>query len=170
MARPKTKKTKKKATKKAATRKTTVKKATAKRATTTKRAAPKRKATKKVAAKRTTTTKKATVKKSPTTAIRSALNKSQILTTISDQTELSKKEIAGVFEELSSLMHRHLRKGGAGEFTMPGLMKCVVKRKPATKARKGINPFTGEEIMFKAKPARNVVKVRPLKKLKEMVE
>ena len=67
-------------------------------------------------------------------------------------------------------MQRHLRKGAAGEFTIPGLMKCVVKRKPATKARKGINPFTGEEIMFKAKPARNVVKVRPLKKLKEMAE
>jgi nucleoid DNA-binding protein len=48
-------------------------------------------------------------------------------------------------------------------------MKITVKRKPATKARKGINPFTGEEMMFKAKPARNVIKVRPLKKLKEMV-
>ena len=101
--------------------------------------------------------------------MKSALNKSQILTTISESTELSKKEIASVFEELSALIHRHLRKGGAGEFTVPGLMKCVVKRKPATKARKGINPFTGEEIMFKAKPARNVVKIRPLKKLKEMV-
>ena len=56
-----------------------------------------------------------------------------------------------------------------GQFILPGLMKIEVKRKPATKARKGINPFTGEETMFKAKPARNVVKVRPLKKLKDMV-
>jgi len=67
------------------------------------------------------------------------------------------------------LIARHLKKGGAGQFTIPGLMKWEVKRKPAKKARRGINPFTGEEMMFKAKPARNVVKVRPLKKLKEMV-
>ena len=53
--------------------------------------------------------------------------------------------------------------------TLPGLMKIEVKRKPATKARKGINPFTGQETMFKAKPARNVVKIRPLKKVKDMV-
>jgi hypothetical protein len=48
-------------------------------------------------------------------------------------------------------------------------MKLVVQRKPATKARRGINPFTGEETIFKAKPARNVVKIRPLKNLKDMV-
>ena len=54
-------------------------------------------------------------------------------------------------------------------FNVPGLMKIKVVRKPATKARKGINPFTGEETMFKAKPARNVVKVTPLKALKDMV-
>ena len=163
MARAKTKKTKKKAAKRTTTRKTTTRKAATKRKPA-KRAAPKRKTTKKA-----TSTKK-TTKKVTTTAIRSALNKSQIMTTIAEQTELSKKEIGVVFEALGTLMHRHLRKGGAGEFTVPGLMKCVVKRKPATKARKGINPFTGEEIMFKAKPARNVVKVRPLKKLKEMVD
>ena len=63
-----------------------------------------------------------------------------------------------------------MKKGAAGEFTVPGLMKLQVKSKPATKARKGVNPFTGEEMMFKAKPARRTVKVRPLKKLKEMAE
>lgn len=167
MARAKAKKTKKKATKKATTRRKTSTRKTAKRAATTRRATSKRKTTKKKSAKRTV--KKAT-KKSPATALRSALNKSQIMTTLAETTELSKKDISAVFEELGTLIHRHLRKGGAGEFTVPGLMKCVVKRKPATKARKGINPFTGEEIMFKAKPARNVVKIRPLKKLKEMVE
>jgi nucleoid DNA-binding protein len=164
MARAKAKKTKKKATRKvAATRKKAAPKKVAKRVKTTKRATSKRKAAPKKAAK---SVKKVT----PKTALKSALNKSQIMTTLAETTELSKKEIAGVFEELGTLIHRHLRKGGAGEFTVPGLMKCVVKRKPATKARKGINPFTGEEIMFKAKPARNVVKIRPLKKLKEMVE
>jgi nucleoid DNA-binding protein len=62
-----------------------------------------------------------------------------------------------------------LGKRGPGICNIPGLAKVVVQRKPATKARKGINPFTGEEMMFKAKPARNVVKVRALKNLKAMV-
>jgi nucleoid DNA-binding protein len=60
-------------------------------------------------------------------------------------------------------------KRGSGVFSVPGLMKISVQKKPAVKSRKGINPFTGEETMFKAKPARNVVKVRPLKALKDMV-
>ena len=67
-------------------------------------------------------------------------------------------------------MHRHLKKGGARQFTVPGLMKCVVKHRPARPARKGINPFTGEQVTFKAKPASEVVKVRPLKNLKDMVK
>jgi len=92
------------------------------------------------------------------------------MTHIADATELSKKQVGVIFEEMANLMRRHLRKGGVGEFTVPGLMKCVVKRKPATKSRRGINPFTGEMITFKAKPARNVVKVRTLKRLKEMVK
>ena len=62
-----------------------------------------------------------------------------------------------------------LGKKGSGAYTVPGLMKLVVQRKPATKARPGINPFTKEETIFKAKPARNVVKIRPLKNLKDMV-
>jgi nucleoid DNA-binding protein len=63
----------------------------------------------------------------------------------------------------------HVKKGAAGQFTFPGLLKIEVRHKPATKAHKGVNPFTGEETMFKAKPARNVVKIRPLKRLKDMV-
>lgn len=140
------------------------KRRTAKRKTTTRikstaRKSPKRKAT-----------RPASKRKAATTAIRTALNKSQLMTHIADATELNKKQVATVFEEMGNLMRRHLRKGGAGEFTLPGLMKCVVKRKPATKSRRGINPFTGEMITFKAKPARNVVKVRTLKRLKEMVK
>ena len=64
----------------------------------------------------------------------------------------------------------HLKRGAAGVFKLAGLLKVELKRKPATKARKGRNPFTGAEIMIKAKPARNVVKVRALKKLSEMAE
>ncbi len=164
-------------------RKTTTKRKTTARKTATRKTATKRKTTaRKTATKKKTTARKTTARKTTarkpvkkavslsTTAVKQAHNKSQILTYIADHTELSKKEIGEVFETLGNLMHRHLKKGGPGEFTVPGLMKCKVTRKPATKARKGINPFTGEEIMFKAKPARNVVKVRPLKKLKEMVK
>jgi nucleoid DNA-binding protein len=82
---------------------------------------------------------------------------------------LTKKDIASVFEALSGEIKKSLGRSGAGQFTIPGLCKIVIQRKPATKARKGINPFTGEEAMFKAKPARNVVKIRPLKNLKDMV-
>ena len=74
-----------------------------------------------------------------------------------------------MFEELEGLIKKNLGRRGPGFFTVPGLMKIKVVRKPATKARKGINPFTREEMVFKAKPARNVVKVLALKNLKDMV-
>jgi len=98
------------------------------------------------------------------------LTKSEILTAIADQTELTKKQVASVFDSMSVMIGKGLGKRGPGSFSVPGLMKLVVQRKPATKARKGINPFTGEEAMFKAKPARNVVKIRALKALKDMVK
>ena len=96
------------------------------------------------------------------------MNKTQIVNQISDTTGLTKKDVNAVFDELSVIMEGHLKKRGAGQFTLPGLLKIVTQKKPATKARKGINPFTGEETTFAAKPARTVVKVRPLKKLKDM--
>ena len=97
------------------------------------------------------------------------MTKSEILTSLSESSELSKKEIAGLFDNLSALIAKSLKKGGPGVFTVPGLSKIKVVRKPATKARKGINPFTKEETIFKAKPTRNVVKIQPLKALKDMV-
>ena len=105
-----------------------------------------------------------------TTAIKDPLTKTQLLTTLAEETGLSKKDCASVLDELGNVINRHLKKRGAGTFTMPGLMKVKTQRKPAVKARKGINPFTGEETMFKAKPARTVVKIQPLKALKDMVE
>ena len=99
---------------------------------------------------------------------KSPLKKTEVFTYIAGSAELSRKDVAAMFDALTEVMHHHLRKAGPGEFTVPGLMKCKVQHKPATKARKGINPFTGEEVMFKAKPARSVVKIRPLKRLKEM--
>lgn len=157
--------TARKTTKRAATRSTGKKRTASSR--TTRSAASKRKPT---TTKKRSTTKRKSSTKLETSAIKDTFNKSQILTHLADKTELSKKQVSELFDALGNLMHRHLKKGAAGEFTIPGLMKCKVKRKPATKARKGINPFTGEPTTFKAKPARNVVKVRPLKKLKEMVE
>ena len=105
---------------------------------------------------------KATAKKPPT--------KSEILNNIAEATDLTRKDVAAVFDALSEEIRKSIAKRGApGQFSLPGLCKIVVQRKPATKARKGINPFTGEETTFKAKPARNVVKIRPLKNLKDMV-
>ena len=98
-----------------------------------------------------------------------AMTRTEIVAALAEGTGLSKKEIASVFEELTTLMGKNLGKGGPGVFNVPSLMKVKVIRKPATKARKGINPFTKEETVFKAKPARNVVKVLPLKGLKDMV-
>jgi DNA-binding protein HU-beta len=96
-----------------------------------------------------------------------APTKSEVLTQISKDTSLSRKQVASVFDSLSGVIKKSLR--GNGLFTMPGLMKLKVVKKPATKAREGINPFTGEKMTFKAKPASKKVRVLPLKSLKAMV-
>ena len=104
---------------------------------------------------------KAAAKKPPT--------KTEIFNNIAEATGLKKKEISEVFDALGNEIKRALGRRGSGNFSIPGLCKIVVQHKPATKERKGINPFTGEEATFKAKPARNAVKIRPLKNLKDMV-
>ena len=99
------------------------------------------------------------------------LTKSQIITELSEMTELSKKDVANVFESLSTLIGKQLTKrGGPGEFVVPGLIKCTVVKKPATKKRQGINPFTKEPITIAAKPASKKVRVTPLKGLKDLVQ
>ncbi len=96
--------------------------------------------------------------------------KSEIYATIADDTGLTKKDVAAVFESLAGQIKKNLGgRGGPGLFTVPGLLKMRVVKKAATKARKGVNPFTGEEMMFKAKPASKTVKVAALKGLKDMV-
>lgn len=96
------------------------------------------------------------------------LTKSEILASVSETTQLSRKQVSSVFDALSDLIKKNLGKKGPGMFTIPGLMKIVVIEKPAVKAHKGINPFTKQEQMFAAKPARRVIKVCPLKALKDM--
>ncbi|MBN4080405.1 HU family DNA-binding protein [Beggiatoa alba] len=119
------------------------------------------------------TKKKTSKKKAVTTtpkikSIKEPLTKTQLFTNIAERTDLKKKDVAAVFDELASIINGHVKRNAAGVFTLPGLLKVKVVRKPATKARKGINPFTGEPTIFKAKPARNVIKCQPLKALKEM--
>jgi len=104
---------------------------------------------------------KAAQKKPPT--------KTEIYSNISVATDLTKKDVGAVFDALAAQIKKSLGRGGPKAFTIPGLCKIIVQHKPATRARKGINPFTGEATVFKAKPARNVVKIRPLKNLKDMV-
>jgi len=116
--------------------------------------------------------KKAAPKAAPVKAkaIKERYTKTQILNHISESTEVPRKQVGAVLDELSAIIEGHISKRGAGEFVLPGLMKILTVKKPAKKARKGINPFTGEETMFKARPASIQVKIRPLKKMKEMAE
>jgi len=123
--------------------------------------APTKKSVKKV------TKPSAPVRKIP--AVKKPMTKTEIINELVQNTELTKKQVSSVFDELAIVIERHIKKRAPGKFVFPGLMKIEVKRKPATKARKGINPFTGEETMFKAKPAYRAVKIKPLKKMKDMV-
>ncbi len=104
------------------------------------------------------------------TAIADKQTKTQILTAISEETGLSRKDVAGVFASMSTLISRHVMKRGSGEFSIPD---CGIKVrrvvKPRTKARMGRNPATGEAIKIPAKPAKTVVKVAALKALKDKI-
>ncbi len=103
-----------------------------------------------------------------TAPVKERLSKTQIVDQIAGETELSRKQVVAVLDSLTGVIEAHVKKNAVGEFVLPGLLKIATVRKPAVKARKGINPFTKEEVTFKAKPATTVVKVRPLKKLKDM--
>ena len=164
------------AKKPAAPKAAATKAAVVKKAPVAKAAAPKAKAAPKAAAKKAPAPK-AAAKKAPAAKAAPAVvkpiaerqNKTQMLQQIADSTELSKKQVQAVLDELTNIIEGHIKKKGVGEFVFPGLLKITTVKKPATKARKGIKPFTGEEVMFKAKPASTAVRVRPLKKLKDMV-
>ncbi|MBN8969946.1 MAG: HU family DNA-binding protein [Afipia sp.] len=95
------------------------------------------------------------------------MTKSQLIEKVAGETELSKKDVKGVMESLTAIGYKELKKSGV--FLLPGFAKFVVVKKPATKARKGTNPFTGEPMTFKAKPARKIVRARPVKAAKDAV-
>ena len=121
------------------------------------------------AKKKATSKKKAAAATTTTPAVKKAPTKTEILNHIAGETELTRKDVQAVLDSLSGLIAKNLKPRGAGFFTVPGLMKIKVVKRVATKARKGVNPFTGEEIMIAAKPARKAVKIMALKGLKDMV-
>lgn len=104
------------------------------------------------------------------TAIREPYTKARLIAAIADDTGLSRRDVSAVFDSLSHLMHRHLKKRAAGVFTLPGLAKFTVSTKKATKERQGVNPFTGEATTFAAKPTRRIVRIRALKGVQEMAK
>ena len=104
-----------------------------------------------------------------TAPIAATMTKSQLMASIAEATKLPKRQVATVVESLGEHIVRHLKPKGSGKFTLPGIAKFTGVNKPARKARKGVNPFTGEEIMIKAKPASRGVRIRPLKALKDQV-
>ena len=135
----------------------------AKAKATRKKAAPRKKA----ATKRAAAKKAAPAKRTP--AIKQKMTKTAIIGSIAESTELTKKQVDSVLEELETLIERHIKKGACGEFTLPGLLKIKSVKRPATKKRMGRNPATGEEIVIGPKPATIRVRATALKRLKEMV-
>ncbi|SPA53154.1 HU family DNA-binding protein [Cupriavidus taiwanensis] len=143
--------------------------------TATKPAAKKAAATKapvKAAAKKATPAKKAAPAAAPAAApvarpLKDTFNKSSLVAHLVAQTELEAKTVKTVLAHLENTIVGALNKKGAGEFTLPGLLKVTAQQVPAKKKRFGKDPFTGEERWFPAKPASVKVKVRPLKKLKD---
>ena len=133
----------------------------------------KKKVVKKKVAKKKVAKKRVVKKAAPAKtvkAISAGYTKSQLFAHISEETGLARRDVAQVFDSLGDVIEGHIKSRGAGEFKLPGLLKVKVNKKPATKARKNVpNPFRpGETMDVAAKPARKVVKVLPLKALKDM--
>lgn len=103
------------------------------------------------------------------TAVKQPMTKAQLLSAMAEDTGLTRRQVTEVMDSLSVQIQRHIKKRGPGTFTLPGLLKVRTVRKPARKAREGTNPFTGEATTFAAKPAHTVVKILPLKGLRDMV-
>lgn len=143
----------------------------AKKSTSVKKAAvtktPKKVVTKKPVAKKAPTQKAAAKK---TTAVRERYSKTQIISELAANSDLTRKQVNTLLAELATLVERHVKKRSVGEFVLAGLIKIHTVKRPAKKAYKGINPFTGKETTFKARPASVAVKVHALKGLKDMAQ
>ncbi len=98
------------------------------------------------------------------------LTKSEFVAVLAKKSNLEKKQVTALLVALDEVVYKELGKGGAGEVVLPGLIKLVTVKKPAVPQREGINPFTGQPAIFKAKPASKVVKARPVKQLKDAIK
>ena len=98
------------------------------------------------------------------------LTKAQVISELSDMSELDKKSVARVFDKLQELIKKQLSSRGPGEFVIPGLLKLKAVKKPATKDRPGINPFTKQPITIKGKPASKKIRASALKSLKDLIQ
>lgn len=137
----------------------------------TAKSAPAKKAPAKTAPAKKAPAKKAPAKAAPArkiTAVSERYTKAQIINELAENTGLNKSQVNTVLEELSVVIEKHIKKRAVGEFALPGLLKIKTVNKPARKARKGINPFTGEATTFKARPASTGVRITALKRLKDM--
>ena len=97
------------------------------------------------------------------------MSKSQFVTTLAEKSGITKKQASSVLDTINAMVAQELGKGGPGEILIPGLLKLVIVNKPATNQHEGVNPFTKEPMTYKAKAARKVIKVRPLKALKDAI-
>ena len=95
------------------------------------------------------------------------MSKSELIQKVAEECSVAKKDVKAVMEATAAVAYKELKKSGV--FMLPGFAKFMVVKKPATKERTGINPFTKEPTVFKAKPARKILKARPVKAAKDAV-
>lgn len=120
-----------------------------------------------MAMKKAAPAKKTATKATAPKPIKEAMTKSGLVAHIAEASAVAAKEVRAVLAALEGAIHGSVNKKGAGQFVLPGLLKITAVKVPAKPRRKGINPFTKEEVWFAAKPASTKLKVRPLKKLKD---
>lgn len=120
-----------------------------------------------MATKKSAPAQKSARKAATSKPIKEALTKSGLVAHITEISEVSAKDVRAVLAALEGAIHGSVSKKGVGQFVMPGMFKITATKVPAKPKRRGINPFTKEEVWFAAKPASTKVKVRPLKKLKD---
>ena len=169
---------KKTTSKKTASRKTAVKKAPVKKAqvkkSTTKKSSAKKTAARKAPVRKsrvTTTTSKSGINRvRKTKIIENRFSKTEIVSELATNTQMTRKQVNAVLDELALLIERHVKKRSVGEFVLAGLIKIHTVKRPAKKSYTGINPFTGQETVFKARPASVAVKVHALKGLVDMAQ
>jgi nucleoid DNA-binding protein len=153
----------------AAPKKASVVRGTSKKVAAKKKSVAKKPTTKKPTAKKITA-KKSAVPALKITAVSDRFSKTQIISELAANTQMTRKQVNSVLDELAVVVERHVKKRSVGEFVLAGLIKIHTVKRPAKKSYKGTNPFTGKQTTFKARPASVAVKVHALKGLKDMAQ